>query len=376
MDKYKCRICKKEVELMKSHLKNTHKMNIDEYYSKFNEEKDVYEKYMTESKVERQKRSPNSIHFYLNKGMTNEQALEELKRHNFNNPFHRLDISPRQKQYWINKGLSEEQALNKIHILNSNGLENLILLYGEEEGNVRYKKYIDGQKRKHKTILKNIMLESDVSFDKAKDILKDRMSKISKKSLSYWLERGFTEEEARVEMYKIGRRTSPRSIDYWLIKTNNDYDLAKQLLKSYQDNNSISKISNRENISLEDAQEMQNIIFNKMLETLYSTGRLVRPEFKDKFEQYKQKVNRLSEISYRRFKHIIDPLNLRGKDYHVDHKYSIIQGYFDGIEEEIISSPFNLEIKTSRENCSKQGDCDISIEELVEKIKNNYENRN
>jgi hypothetical protein len=374
MNKYKCRICKKEVELMKSHLKNTHKMNIDEYYSKFDGEKDVYEKYMYESKVERQKRSPNSIHFYLNKGMTNEQALEELKRHNLNNPFHRLDISPRQKQYWINKGFSEEQALNKIHILNSNSLENLISIYGEIEGKIRYEKYIKGQKSKHNKIIKNIMNENNVSHDESKKILKSKMQKISPKSLIFWIERGYTEEEAKLEMYKIGRRTSPRCLDYWLIKTNNNYDVAKKLLRDYQDNNSIESISNREKISLDDAQKIQNSIFSKMLQTLYSSGAILRPDFKSDFEKYKQKVVRLTEINYRRYKNIIDPLNLRSKEYHIDHRYSIIQGFIDNVEEIVISSPFNLEIKKSQDNCSKQGKCDISINELLEKINNNYEN--
>ena len=376
MEKYNCKICGKNIELLKSHLKNTHKIKIEEYYSKFEMEKEIYDKFMNVSKILRQKRSPNSIHFYLNKGMSIEESNEKLKKHNLNNPFRRIGISPRQKQYWTNKGLSEEEAIRKIHVLNSNTLENLTSIYGEEEGRKRHKKYLDGQKRKKNTLLKKIMLETNTTYEESKNILKDRMRSISAKSLSYWLEKGYSEEEARVEMYKIGRKTSPRSVDYWLIKTNNNKTLALSLLRDYQDNNSITKISQRENVSLDDAQEIQNNILNKMLETLYSNGKLVRPESKGDFAQYKQKINRLTEISYRRFKHIIDPLNLRSKDYHIDHRYSIIQGFFEKIEEYIISSPFNLEIKTSKENLSKQGKCDISIEELLEKIKNNYEIRN
>lgn len=376
MDKYECIICKKEIELLKSHLKNTHKMKIEEYYSKFVDEKDIYEKYMTISKFGRQIRSPNSIHFYLNKGMCIDQAQEELVKHNINNPFRRLDVSPRQKKYWINKGLSEEEALKKINILNSNSLEKLTLVYGEEEAKIRYKRYMDGQLRKSETILKNIMFENNVSIDEAKEIIRQRMTDISKKSLSNWINRGYSEEQAKVEMYNIGRRTSPRCLDYWMIKTNNDYDLSKSMLRDYQDNNSIFSISKRENVSLDKAQEIQNKIFNRMLETFYSKGTIVRPELKSSFENYKLKVGRLSEISYRRYKDIIDPENLRSREYHIDHRYSIIQGFLENIDPKILSSPFNLEIKSSYDNCSKQGKCDISIEELLEKINTEHENRN
>jgi hypothetical protein len=62
-------------------------------------------------------------------------------------------------------------------------------------------------------------------------------------------------------------------------------------------------------------------------------------------------------------------MDLRGKDYHLDHKYSIVRGFLDNIEEEIIASPLNLEIKSSKDNLSKQGNCDITLEELLEKNK-------
>ncbi len=375
MGKYECKICKKEIELLKSHLKNTHKMKIDEYYSEFIGEKDIYDRYMNASKISRQVRSPNSIHFYLNKGMSEEQAKKELEKHNLNNPFRKLDVSPRQKKYWTNRGLSEEESLKKINVLNSNSLENLILIYGEEEGKIRRKKYTDGQSRKGATILKNLMKKNNISIDKAKEMIVQRMRNMSPKSISNWISRGFSEDEARIEMYNIGRKTSPRCLDYWLLKTNNDYVISKRLLRDYQDNNSLDKISKRNNISLDDAQKVQNEIFNRMLETFYLKGVLVRPELKNEFEKYKLKVNKLTKISYRRYKYIIDPKNLRGREYHVDHRYSIIQGFFENIDPEVISSPFNLEMKTSHDNCSKQGKCDISIDELLEKINIDHENR-
>lgn len=51
-------------------------------------------------------------------------------------------------------------------------------------------------------------------------------------------------------------------------------------------------------------------------------------------------------------------------EYHIDHKYSIFQGFKDKIPEEIIGNIINLEMLESRENMSKNIKCSISKEEL------------
>lgn len=67
-------------------------------------------------------------------------------------------------------------------------------------------------------------------------------------------------------------------------------------------------------------------------------------------------------------KHIdsIDPDRLRGKDYHIDHRFSINAGFKNGINPKIISDPFNLQIMPARDNIRKYKRCSITLEELLQ----------
>ena len=86
---YNCKICNKEIKLLKNHLKNTHKMLECDYFAIFGElEKRGYEEFRLSLKQEFRECSPNSIHFYLKRGYTEEEANVILKnkraKHIFN----------------------------------------------------------------------------------------------------------------------------------------------------------------------------------------------------------------------------------------------------------------------------------------------------
>jgi len=87
---------------------------------------------------------------------------------------------------------------------------------------------------------------------------------------------------------------------------------------------------------------------------------------KSGFNLYEHHVRRLTKINYKLYKSIIDPEGLRGNKYHLDHKYSISQGFKDGILPYIMGSCINLELITQKENNSKQGGCSISKKELLD----------
>lgn len=70
--------------------------------------------------------------------------------------------------------------------------------------------------------------------------------------------------------------------------------------------------------------------------------------------------------SYFNYKNEIDPYGLRGKGYHLDHKYSIIRGYYDSVPPEVIGSIFNLELLTESDNLKKNSKCSITKELLLE----------
>jgi hypothetical protein len=83
-------------------------------------------------------------------------------------------------------------------------------------------------------------------------------------------------------------------------------------------------------------------------------------------KSYYAKVWLLTEQTYSKYKSDIDPNNLRSPDYHLDHKYSVIRGFYDRIAPEIIASRFNLEIISRADNSKKSANCSIDIMTLME----------
>lgn len=73
------------------------------------------------------------------------------------------------------------------------------------------------------------------------------------------------------------------------------------------------------------------------------------------WEEYSTKARRLTEQTYKKNKHEINPLNLkRGiRTYHLDHKMPIIEGFLQGIPVEVIAAKENLQILPALTNMSK-----------------------
>ena len=93
-----------------------------------------------------------------------------------------------------------------------------------------------------------------------------------------------------------------------------------------------------------------------------------RLPFED-FMTYRQIVTFLTEKTYRKFKQEINPHDLRRKvgsgSYHLDHKYSVFQGFVDGILPDIIASKHNLQMLLGSENMAKGTKCHITLECLI-----------
>lgn len=87
------------------------------------------------------------------------------------------------------------------------------------------------------------------------------------------------------------------------------------------------------------------------------------------FVTYRQIVTFLTEKIYKKFKQEINPHNLRRKvgssSYHLDHKYSVFQGFVDGVSPEIIASKYNLQMLLGAENMAKGAKCHISLDHLI-----------
>jgi len=113
---------------------------------------------------------------------------------------------------------------------------------------------------------------------------------------------------------------------------------------------------------------------NKGIKTKIERGWIIPEEFLSDYQIYRKKVKRLTETTYKRYKNIINPNNLErvtnGKNgFQLDHKYSIIEGFLNNVEPEIISHHLNLQMIEWSSNRAKSKRCDIDLEHLKNEIK-------
>ena len=99
-----------------------------------------------------------------------------------------------------------------------------------------------------------------------------------------------------------------------------------------------------------------------------------RENFNELFENkedYFIFVRALTEKNYDLFKNVINPKGLkRGwRNNHVDHKFSISEGFKQKINPFYMAHPCNLQMLKARDNKKKNAKCDHTADELFEKIK-------
>ena len=85
----------------------------------------------------------------------------------------------------------------------------------------------------------------------------------------------------------------------------------------------------------------------------------------DGFNLYKQRVDQYTKTSTRLYPKHINNLELRSREWHLDHRFSICEGFKNNIPPYIIGSHYNLEVIDGIENMKKQERCSITIEELT-----------
>ena len=89
-------------------------------------------------------------------------------------------------------------------------------------------------------------------------------------------------------------------------------------------------------------------------------------KYKFGWELYHFLVWKYTEENYKKYYLTINPKNLkRGRSFHLDHKYSIYEGFKNGVLPHIIGGVKNLEIISGSENISKGVKCTIKVEELI-----------
>jgi len=116
---------------------------------------------------------------------------------------------------------------------------------------------------------------------------------------------------------------------------------------------------------------------DKTREIRIRNGTQIDDNLIESFLIYKKIIVNRSTTIYRNNVNEINPMNLkRGiKNFHIDHKYSIKQGFLNNVPIEIISHPCNLTMIWWKDNLEKQDKCNITLKELISNILR-YENKN
>jgi len=89
----------------------------------------------------------------------------------------------------------------------------------------------------------------------------------------------------------------------------------------------------------------------------------------NEFEKYTRLVYIETNNTIKIFDYMIDNLHLRGKDYHLDHKLSIRDGFINNIDPVYVGHYYNLEIIPSIKNLQKSSSSSITPYELLEQVK-------
>ena len=116
---------------------------------------------------------------------------------------------------------------------------------------------------------------------------------------------------------------------------------------------------------------------NNYLKRMEELGIWIPKDIVDDFKKYRSLVGRYTSKSLLFYGNMVENLELRSKEYHIDHKYSIKMGFINDIDPQIIGSIINLEILPARINNSKKTKCSISKKDLLFKykqFKETYEN--
>ena len=120
-------------------------------------------------------------------------------------------------------------------------------------------------------------------------------------------------------------------------------------------------------------QEEKELVFKKRTEKkLNYDNSLIQYYYDNRhnLQLYNTIVDYFTNITYFKYRELIDPDHLRGKGHHLDHKYSKFMGFVNQVDPKIIASLDNLEILPEKENMSKGAKCSIDLSYLIERYRN------
>lgn len=265
-------------------------------------------------------RSPNSIYFYLKK-YDNDLEKAQISLEEYRSRMKGKLKNPNTSEFWTDKGYSEEEAKKKISEIQTK----------RSKG-----KRINSP---FKSEVENFQKTKNIDYNEAYEMACRRRRSCSPRLLEYWTDKGYSDEEAQKRISEFQKRASPRSLDYWLCLGHSQEE-AERKVSSYQDNNSLKALMKKFNCDLSEAMDI-------------CKGEREDEEMRMLYLFYMYRVRQLTERIYKSFKDKIDPDNLRGREYHLDHIKPIIQCFDEGLSIKEAASINNLQILPYIDNLTK-----------------------
>jgi hypothetical protein len=112
--------------------------------------------------------------------------------------------------------------------------------------------------------------------------------------------------------------------------------------------------------------------FEKGQKVKIAKGLVKDPTTVDKFISYKRKVRKITDTNFKQYSHIVNPTNkTRSYDWHLDHKFSIFEGFQNNVPPEVVGHWANLTMIHRQPNQSKGIKCSLTLNELMALIESN-----
>lgn len=321
----------------------------------------------------KQTQSANSIHYYISRGWTEKEGhafLEQHRKSHIGKESAKYDSKKRawNPEYWLRFGLVGEEAKEMANEFQKKSLKYYTFRYGQAKGLEKFSKCKENRQkgfdRRRSTEIKNIMNLGALDYESAVEAYRQRRIVVSPRRVEYWTERGFDTKEAVKRVKQWQSEMSPRSIHYWI---NNGFTLEQAQVKvsEFQARNSIQSIMARYDCDVELAREIQQHFSKKVTETKREKNILPKEVEKLEFMMYDRAVRQATNRVYKHYKDEIDPHDLRGHQYHLDHKYPSILGFNNNVPVAIIACKHNLQILSAEQNRSKSAHPSIELQELI-----------
>lgn len=141
-----------------------------------------------------------------------------------------------------------------------------------------------------------------------------------------------------------------------------DSIVRKKMIENLQNSEGITNVFQRQEV-IKKIQKKSYI--TKITKTLCTTR-----EDKSDFQNYRRKIDTLTRCAYKEYAADINPYGLvRSKTgFHLDHMFSVFDGFRLCVPTYIVAHPANLTILSASGNTSKNLKSSITLEELLKRI--------